>query len=423
MADHSADAGGETSRDRTYGGTWVPSPCATPNVECELSHSAEPLTRCWVEPVERIWLFGLAETPERARVAAEMQDCDRLVVLVGVKRDFVTVLAEPDPRRVVDAFAADIGEVGAPKERCRRYFHRRHILRADEQPALDGGLARPRPKDEAVAGDHQHGAPGRIFEPPQHAGDQRDAIALGRGAEIIEGRHRRESGRGVIRAASAGRRQTCPLRPRARLIAERDRLLAAFQVLRKKRAVHEVMAELVRDREPAPPVRDFCIVKHGPALPCLHGIESGLELAERAAVDGDDGSILEPQARRAWIRISAVAGSPRSPLSHTAVSASRAPAPQANPRPSLSLGCAAWPVARDMLNNARTNFNEPLSDGGEVRLVEGIGVWNGAGRRMQSSRRARFGRRHKCAIGPVHPYYTDELRFIRWHGNSPWSVS
>src|SRR5262249_24792867 len=36
---------------------------------------------------------------------------------------------------------------------------------------------------------------------------------------------------------------------------------------------------------------------------------------------------------------------------------------------------------------------------------------------MQSSRRAGFGRRHKCAIGPVHPYYTDELRFIRWHGN------
>ena len=35
--------------------------------------------------------------------------------------------------------------------------------------------------------------------------------------------------------------------------------------------------------------------------------------------------------------------------------------------------------------------------------------------------------RHKCAIGPVHPYYTDELRFIRRHGNSPcaqpWSVS
>jgi hypothetical protein len=40
---------------------------------------------------------------------------------------------------------------------------------------------------------------------------------------------------------------------------------------------------------------------------------------------------------------------------------------------------------------------------------------------------ARFGRRHKCAIGPVHPYYTGELMFIRWHGNSPcaqpWSVS
>src|SRR5262249_17037003 len=93
----------------------------------------------------------------------------------------------------------------------------------------------------------------------------------------------------------------------------------------------------------------------------------------------------------------------------------------------LPLGCAAWPGARDVLNNARTNFNEPLSDGGEARLVEGIGVRNGARRRMQSSRRARFGRRHKCAIGPVHPYYTGELMFIRSHWNSPcpqaWSVS
>src|SRR5262245_41154320 len=34
---------------------------------------------------------------------------------------------------------------------------------------------------------------------------------------------------------------------------------------------------------------------------------------------------------------------------------------------------------------------------------------------MQSSRRALLGRRHKCAIGPVHPYYADELRFIRRH--------
>ena len=126
------------------------------------------------------------------------------------------------------------------------------------------------------------------------------------------------------------------------------------------------------------------------------------------------------------MRISAVAGSPRSPLSHTAVSASRTPARQANQRSSPSLGCAAWTGARDVLN-ARSNFDEPLSDGGEVRIVEGICVWNGAGQRMQSSRRARFGRRHKCAIGPVHPYYTDELRYIHWHGNSPcaqpWSVS
>ena len=79
----------------------------------------------------------------------------------------------------------------------------------------------------------------------------------------------------------------------------------------------------------------------------------------------------------------------------------------------------------DVLNNARTNFNEPLSDGAEVRLVEGL--VSGMVQRMQSSRRARFGRRHKCAIGPVHQYYTDELRFIRWHGNSPcarpWSVT
>src|SRR5262245_16736760 len=38
----------------------------------------------------------------------------------------------------------------------------------------------------------------------------------------------------------------------------------------------------------------------------------------------------------------------------------------------LSLGCAAWPGARDVLNKARTHFNEPVSDGGEVRLVEGL---------------------------------------------------
>ena len=127
------------------------------------------------------------------------------------------------------------------------------------------------------------------------------------------------------------------------------------------------------------------------------------------------------------MRISAVTGSPRSPLSHTAVTLRARRRDRRTKGLHLSLGCAAWPGARDVLNNARTNFNEPLSDGGEVRLVEGIGVRNGARRRMQSSRRARFGRRHKCAIGPVHPYYTGELMFIRWHGNSPcaqpWSVS
>ena len=118
-------------------------------------------------------------------------------------------------------------------------------------------------------------------------------------------------------------------------------------------------------------------------------------------------------ARRALMRISAVAGSRRSPLSHTAVTLRARRRDRRTKGLHLSLGCAAWPGARDVLSNARTNFNEPLSDGGEVRLVEGIGVRNGAGRRMQSSRRARFGRRHKCAIGPVHPYYTGELMFIR----------
>ena len=57
------------------------------------------------------------------------------------------------------------------------------------------------------------------------------------------------------------------------------------------------------------------------------------------------------------------AGAPRSPLSHTVVSAS------------LHAGATGEPKAfpcLDVLNNARTNFNEPLLDGGEVRLVEGL---------------------------------------------------
>ena len=72
------------------------------------------------------------------------------------------------------------------------------------------------------------------------------------------------------------------------------------------------------------------------------------------------------------MRISAVAGSPRSPLSHTAVTLRARRCDRRTKDIHLSLGCAAWPGARDVLSNARTNFNEPLSDGCEVRLVEGL---------------------------------------------------
>ena len=80
------------------------------------------------------------------------------------------------------------------------------------------------------------------------------------------------------------------------------------------------------------------------------------------------------------MRISAVAGSPRSPLSHTAATLRARRRDRRTKGLHLSLGCAAWPGPPGVPNNARTNFNEPLSDGGEVRLVEGIGIWNGAAR-------------------------------------------
>jgi hypothetical protein len=51
---------------------------------------------------------------------------------------------------------------------------------------------------------------------------------------------------------------------------------------------------------------------------------------------------------------------PAVPLSHTAVSASHTPARQANQRPSpVSLGGASWPSARDVLDSAQTNLDEP----------------------------------------------------------------
>jgi hypothetical protein len=61
-------------------------------------------------------------------------------------------------------------------------------------------------------------------------------------------------------------------------------------------------------------------------------------------------------ARRALMRISAVAGSPRSPLSHTAVTLRARQHDRRTKGVHLSRGCDARPGARDALNNAAHQF-------------------------------------------------------------------
>ena len=57
------------------------------------------------------------------------------------------------------------------------------------------------------------------------------------------------------------------------------------------------------------------------------------------------------------MRISAVAGSPRSPLSHTAATLRARRRDRRTKGLHLSLGCAAWPGARDVLNNSPILMN------------------------------------------------------------------
>lgn len=135
-------------------------------------------------PVVRIQFRIGFDRGERAGVT-EQQEGNGEVVLLGEDGHLPHRFPEPDAPVMIEAGAPADQQVLPDRQRGVRDFD--GAGRGPEESArLQGGVARARPQDEAVAGDDKDRAPGRVAQPAQRRRDQRDPIAVRAVGDYVE---------------------------------------------------------------------------------------------------------------------------------------------------------------------------------------------------------------------------------------------